>query len=311
MDYKPLLNLIKEYDTITLFRHSRPDCDAVGSQLGMATFIKDNFPGKRVYVCGSEKSNVYPVLDNVSDIIIKESLAIILDTANRDRIDDRRCLMANKIVKIDHHPVVDIYGDLRFENDKAAACTEIVALMLNDETFSDYVISKECATYLYSGLVSDTLKFSTTSTSSETLKAASILSSKNIYIYEINNVLFSRSYDRYRFITYMRTKIEYENGLAVVIFKSDEYEKYNIDASTARNYISELGFVTEFKIWAIFTQNEEGAFDGSLRSQKGYVVNKIAGKYHGGGHENAAGVKNLSEDDLKQIRNELLKEICD
>lgn len=311
MDYKPLLNLIKEYDTITLFRHSRPDCDAVGSQLGLATFIRDNFPGKRVYVCGMEKSNVYPVLDNVSDVQIKESLAIVLDTANRERIDDQRCLSADRIVKIDHHPVVDEYGYLRFENVKAAACAEIITMMLSDAVFENYVISKECATYLYSGLVSDTLKFSTTSTSAETLKAASILTSKDIDIYEINNILFSRSFERYRFITYMRNKIEYSNGLATVIFKSDEYADYNIDASTARNYISELGSVTEFKIWAIFTQNEEGTYDGSLRSQKGYIVNKTAEKYHGGGHQNAAGVKNLTEADLKQIISELMKLTCD
>ena len=34
---------IKRYDRIAIFRHCKPDYDALGSQMGLATWIKDNF----------------------------------------------------------------------------------------------------------------------------------------------------------------------------------------------------------------------------------------------------------------------------
>ena len=49
-EYALVLKKIKEYDEIAIFRHIRPDFDALGTQFGLATWIKDNFPNKTVKV---------------------------------------------------------------------------------------------------------------------------------------------------------------------------------------------------------------------------------------------------------------------
>ena len=49
-----LLDEIKYSDVITIFRHVRPDCDAVGSQFGLKSWLNDNFPEKKVYALGNE-----------------------------------------------------------------------------------------------------------------------------------------------------------------------------------------------------------------------------------------------------------------
>ena len=52
--FEAVLDCIKQYDTIIIHRHSKPDGDAMGSQIGMKHRILENFPGKTVYSVGDE-----------------------------------------------------------------------------------------------------------------------------------------------------------------------------------------------------------------------------------------------------------------
>lgn len=86
-----IIEKIKEYDVICIYRHQAPDGDALGSQFGLAQTIKANFPNKSVYTFGDHfvgLENVFPHSNPASDEVIKTGLAIILDTANSERIDN-------------------------------------------------------------------------------------------------------------------------------------------------------------------------------------------------------------------------------
>ena len=50
--YLEILNKIKEFDTIIIHRHSNPDGDALGSQIGLKEAILATFPNKVVKVLG-------------------------------------------------------------------------------------------------------------------------------------------------------------------------------------------------------------------------------------------------------------------
>ena len=300
-DLKLLLESIKSFNTITIFRHQRPDGDAVGSQLGLKQFIKDNFKDKHVYALGTDTYDRYPVVDQVDDNQIIGSLAIVLDTANADRISDERYKLASKIIKIDHHPAVEEFGTLNYTNSSSAATAEVLTDIFTSENFKNYLISKECASYLYSGLLTDTLSFKTSNTTSNTLKVASILAECNIDINDINNHLFNISYADYNFCSYLRTKINFQNGLAYILLNQNDLNEHQISASKARSYIAELNGVTEFLIWVVFTENEKHLYDASLRSKKPYIINSIANKYNGGGHANACGIKDLDKMQIEQL----------
>ena len=87
------------------------------------------------------------------------------------------------------------------------------------------------------------------------------------------------------------------------LLHKDELERFHMPASEARNYIDQLGHIREIMVWAIFTETDRDGtvcYDGSLRS-KYAAVNEEAAVYGGGGHKNAAGVKNLSEDDMNRL----------
>ena len=52
-EFSLVLRQIKRYNKIAIFRHIMPDFDALGTQFGLATWIKENFPDKDVKIEGS------------------------------------------------------------------------------------------------------------------------------------------------------------------------------------------------------------------------------------------------------------------
>lgn len=307
-EYDEILDKILKYDIITIYRHIKPDGDAVGSQLGFKTWINDNFPNKEVYVMGNDKFDIYPVLDKVKDDIIKKSLAIVLDSSDIGRVDDQRYKLSEYIIKIDHHPFGDKYGKINFIQEKDAAVCEILTKMFKEFEKKKYIFSTQCAEYLYSGLLTDTLSFRTTNVTKQTLESGSYLVSKNISPSALSLRMFSKSYKSFRLANFIRSKVKYRNGLAYIILNKKQLETLKTTSMIARNQVSELGSVKEFEVWAIFTQEENDLYQGTLRSKE-IAVNNIALKYNGGGHKNAAGVNNLTKNDLTNIISDLKNEI--
>ena len=56
--FEGLLETLQQFEVITLYRHTSPDCDALGSQWGLASWLKHRFPSKQIYVLGAEGETV-------------------------------------------------------------------------------------------------------------------------------------------------------------------------------------------------------------------------------------------------------------
>lgn len=312
MNTDALTQLIESYDVITVFRHEHPDCDALGAQWGLITWLKDNYSSKKVYALGKETTDqsVFPASDMISDEVIESSLAIVLDTGNVERIDDARSPKAAKVIKIDHHPNVEPFGNLILVDTTAAATCEILAGYF--QTRKDCRFSKEAAEYLYKGLLTDSLCYATSNTTPHTLEMGAYIASQGVNIPEINRDLFDQDAKSFAFASYVRSHIQtIEGKIAYVIVTLEDQEKMHISASSARNFITELGHVKEYQAWAMFTEKmEEGKhlYDGSLRS-KTMVLNDIAREYNGGGHPQASGVKDLDEKMIKTLLQSLFSRV--
>jgi phosphoesterase RecJ-like protein len=129
--YKQVLKAIKKYDTIVVIRHDVPDFDASGSQFGLVTWIKDNYPEKKVYAVGKPHKffspSLYPITDSF-DAENQKFLLIVVDCANQPRIDGKELIeKADHVIKIDHHPLCDHYGDVVIVDEHA----EIVRRIFN------------------------------------------------------------------------------------------------------------------------------------------------------------------------------------
>lgn len=311
MEFSDVIKAVKAHNTITIFRHVHPDCDAMGAQAALKQWLLENYPEKHIYALGAESMShpVFPKMDAVDDEIIRSSLAIVLDVGDAERVDDERFQNAEEVIKMDHHPDRSQIAQISHTDVHAAATCEILARFFREQ---DLIMSKQTATYLYRGLLTDTLCFRTTNTTSATLDAASWISSFQIDIPGINRELFDQSLQEFRFASWLRTRIQSKGEhLAYCIVTLDDEKQWNITADEARNFIDELGHVREYEIWCLFTEKEKDGkrwFDGSLRS-KSITINQIANQYSGGGHKNAAGVKNLDAEKLKSLLSSLFSEI--
>lgn len=303
-----LLEEIRQASVITLFRHENPDCDAVGSQLGLKTWLEDNFPDKKVFALGNESiSNPpWPKPDHLDDAALKNSLAIVLDTPDKARVDDHRFLSARKIVKVDHHPFVDSFGGLEFIYTDAAATCEILADFFQQMEEEDHLVfSRASASYIFSGLLTDTLSFKTTNTTPHTLATGAYIASKGISIPELWHGVFDVDLHAFQFAGFIRSQAQFAGDHTVyVVVSRQDMSRWNMTPGDARSFVSQFMGVREIECWAVFTEklSEDGSicFDGSLRSAH-VQLNDLAKKYHGGGHRNACGVKNLSYQEMQDL----------
>ena len=161
--------------------------------------------------------------------------------------------------------------------------------------------------------ITDSLNYTTNNTTQETLKAGGILASTGLDLSKISHDVFDNSIRGFKFTGYIISHTEVlDNAFAYVIIDEETYTSYGLNASDARSFVGKLSNVREFSVYAVFTTKKDASgktlYDGSLRSKKNRI-NDIAEKFGGGGHACAAGVKNLTQENMTNILNLLRNRI--
>lgn len=297
-----ILNMIKQYDTIILHRHVRPDPDAYGSQGGLAEILKASFPAKQVYTVGKEEEtlNYLRRLDQISDDVYKGALVIVCDTANTERVCDSRYTMGDKLIKIDHHPNADPYGDIMWVDTDASSVSEMIYEFYLFGKDKGLKMSDEAARLIFAGIVGDTGRFLYPSSTEKTFAYAGELIHYNFSRTELFDKMYELSPNIVKLNGYVLQNFEMrDSGTASMVLTKELLEKYDAKASEASLLVSELGNVAGIKAWVFFIE-ENDQIRVRLRS-KGPVINGIAAKYNGGGHPLAAGASIYSWDEMKDV----------
>lgn len=305
--YQTIYEEIKKYDTIIIHRHSRPDGDALGSQMGLKEAILATFPNKSVFVVGDELERYIWVgkSDQIEDEVYKGALAIILDCGAEKLISDERFKLADKIIKIDHHIPQGEYGDIVCVNTSFESCAGIIAdLVLN----TPLVLNQKSATSLFTGIVTDSGRFRYSSTSSKTFEIVSQLLKYEIDTDYIYNKIYTEKLANVKLRAYLTTKFEItDDGVAYLINTKEEIEKYNIGIfDISRGMVNIMGGIEEIKIWSNFSEDISGDIYVELRSS-GLNVNQVATKFGGGGHLQASGCTLKDKALIKDVIEELNK----
>ena len=171
-----ILEKIQAYDTIIIHRHQNPDPDAIGGQVGLRDILRAHFPQKRVLATGYDEPTLtwLAEMGTVSDEDDAGALVIVCDTANTPRIDDKRYTTGDFLIKIDHHPNDDAYGDLLWVDTESSSTSELIALFAKE---LDLELPVSAARLLYAGIVGDTGRFLYPATSTRTFEIAAYLRS--------------------------------------------------------------------------------------------------------------------------------------
>ena len=311
---RKLLNLIKKHSRIAIFRHIMPDYDALGTQLGLYHWIKDNFPEKEVIVLGDNHVTFTPRLfremDRVNDDWFNEPyLAIIVDVGNKSRIADPRFEKTKDIAKIDHHPATEDFPKVDITDTECAAASELlVAILL---TYGkDYVLSQEAAENFYIALVGDSGRFQYSSTSPLTFAVASHLVGTGIKINEIYQRMYLKQIDDLKVMAYVLTHYHISpKGVAYYVLDSKIQEELKITTERGKENVNMFSNIEGIHIWCSITEDsnpKEPCWRISIRS-KGIVINGVAAMFGGGGHAQASGAKIVTLDELPHFIEELDK----
>ena len=309
--YKEIYKKIKEYDKIVIARHIGADPDALGSTLGLKELILNTFPEKKVS-CVGVYSSVFKYMgkmDKLDEKEIKDSLLIVLDTPNIVRIDGINNPRDFKyVIKIDHHPEVEHFEDLKWVDPKASSVCQMLMELANETRLK---MSKLAAEKLFMGLVSDTNRFLYDYTTPRTFELVSkLIKDTKIEIVPLYNNLYSRPLIDVRFQGFVAQNIKVsESGLAYLEIDDQTIQKYGGDTGLAGNVIGNFNNINEILAWVIFTEDKkQGIIKVNARS-RGPIINEVLEKYGGGGHPYASGARLTNKEDVENIIIDLDK-IC-
>ena len=309
---KKIYRKIKQYDVIVIARHTSPDPDAIASQIALRDSIKLTFPKKEVYAVGTSvaKFKYYGVLDRIDETTFtKNSLLIACDVPNTSRIDGVDKDAFTEILKIDHHPSDEEFGECDWVDETSSStCQMIIELLLSTPLKYDRKIAEN----LYLGVVSDSDRFLISYTTAKTFYlVAELIKKTQIDFTHLYSYLYERPIEEIKFHGYLSENLTITpHGLAYINIDSDTLKRYNVDPATPSNMINDFSNIKDVYVWIFVTFDEKNdIYKVNIRS-KGPIINEAASNYGGGGHKMASGVRTKNKEDIAKLIDDLDK-ICE
>ncbi|MET4560896.1 phosphoesterase RecJ-like protein [Lysinibacillus parviboronicapiens] len=308
---RQIIDTIASYETIVIHRHVRPDPDAYGSQIGLKELLLANYPEKKVYAVGEHDTSLsfLAMPDQIDDHVYEDALVIVTDTANTERVDDQRYTKGKMVIKIDHHPNDDAYGDLLWVDTTASSCSEMIYELFEEgREIANWKLSAAAARLLFGGIVGDTGRFQFPSTTVKTFKIAG-----ELITYDFDrNQIFDGMYEMERKLLNLQGYIYQHflmdnNGAAFVKLTKEVLAKYHVVPSEASLLVGCLGSVKGICAWVVFIE-EDNQIRVRLRS-KGPIINTLAKEFNGGGHPLASGATAYSWEEADRVTTRL-QDIC-
>ena len=305
--YKKIYDKIKENDKIVIARHIGADIDALGSTIGLKEVILNTFPNKKVSVIGAYSSThkYMGKMDKLNDKEIKDSLLIVLDTPNIARIDGINNVKDFKyVIKIDHHPVVDKFEDLKWVDTSACSVCQMLIELVYETRLK---MNKEAAEKLFMGVVSDTNRFMYDYTSPKTISLVSkLIEDQKIEIKPLYDILYKRNLIDVRFNGYVSEHLKVtENGLGYIVIDDEIIQRFGGDTALSGNIIGNFNNIEEIIVWVFFTEDKKNNLVKVNARSRGPIINKVLENYGGGGHIYASGARLANSDNVDNIIKDL------
>ncbi len=306
---------LHQADNVLIVCHVFPDGDALGSQLALGDILESL--GKKVYYyCEEFASTIYEFmpgsekLSNDLPDIASFDAAVAVDCGDRFRLGREMdtLLQIHPFVVIDHHAGHRDFGDISWVEADRSSTAEMIfdlALALGAD------ISYNAAYCLYTAIVSDSGSFRYESTSAYTFQVAGQLLNRGVVPSEVAGKLFdSYSVNRLRLLEKVLGSLElYADGQIAVIFVTIEmFEASGARAEDTEEFINLPRALRSVKVAVFLKETPDGYIKVSLRAKGECDVARVAAKFGGGGHVNAAGFK-VPGKSIAEVSEELLQEL--
>jgi len=302
LDWAGLLQVLRDARSFVLTSHVRPDCDALGSELGMLGILEAIGKDVRIVNAQATPPNLKWIdpdrrLESLAEGVKKEDLVdrdvlIVLDTsawAQLGAMGDVAKAMRPKVLVVDHHVSEDDLSDRWFKDTSAEATARIVyeiGLRLR------VPLTERIATPLYAGLSTDTGGFRFPNVSGESFRVAARLVDAHANPTAIYRELFEQdSIARLHLVGRTLAGAEVSHGGRVIVStvrQSDIKEVQALPADT-EDLVNLTLAVKGTEIAVILIEQPDGRIKTSFRSRCQVDCNLLAARFGGGGHKAAAG----------------------
>lgn len=306
-----LQSILSSPKKISIIPHRNPDGDAIGSTLGLYHVLKalghdahvispNDFPHFLAWMPSSEDILIFDKkreqaiqILSTSDYIFTLDFNVLLRTGeDMERVLER---MKAPFVMIDHHQMPGDYATLTFSNPEFGSTCELLYTILDKANLTDK-ISKDAASCIYTGIVTDSGSFRFPKTNANTHKVVAALIDKGIDNPAIHNSLFDNSnYNRLQLLgrALQNMVILPEYNTSYIFLTDEELNQFKHQKGDSEGFVNYGLSIKGIDLTFFFIERkEEGIVKISLRSQGNMDVNLLAREYfEGGGHVNAAGGK--------------------
>ena len=316
MTLDEILKEINNSNSFVITAHENPDGDAIGSCLAFATVLKE-MGKEKIDVLFKEYPAIYNTLPNCDLIKTEASLdeydmAIVLDCPELKRVSKeyhKYFEEAKVTVEFDHHLKNAMFADLVVVNPAAPACSEI---LVSSFKYMKIEISKDVASCLITGIITDTGGFRFNSTTRETFEFAGWALSKGVNIPKIyKETLMTKTKAQFEAEKLAVDRLEfYMDDKITFTYMTKEDEK-NLGIQTGEfDGIAGIGITIKDVEVAIFAHERADGFKLSFRSNN-IDVSEICVLFGGGGHKLAAGctINAKLEDVRKAVIDETKKHL--
>jgi phosphoesterase RecJ-like protein len=306
-----LRTLISSAETIICVCHQNPDGDALGSSLGWAEVLRthfgkepqvmvpDQYPDFLQWLPNSEKIIRYDKHREGCDWTLQHAdLIFCLDFNSTSRVADMQQALSSspaKKVLIDHHLAPDVPADIIISHPEASSTCELV-FRLTWQLGAFEQLTKNFATPIYCGMMTDTGAFTYNSDSCDIFFIISQLLTKHINKDKIyRNVYHNFSEDRIRLMGYvMLQKLVVKSALHASYFTltRDDLKRFHFMKGDAEGLVNMPLQIKGHKLSISLREDteKENTIWVSLRSVDQFPCNEMAAQFfNGGGHLNASG----------------------
>jgi bifunctional oligoribonuclease and PAP phosphatase NrnA len=302
IDWPRFVEIVRANQRYVLVSHIRPDCDALGSELGMAGVLRAI--GKTVRIVNGQATPPnLAFIDPAKEIgvigqtvqpaaLADTDVVMILDTSAWAQLgpmgDFIRAFPGKKVV-LDHHVSADELGAEQFKNVTAEATGRLV---VEAAEALGVKLTREIATPLFAALATDTGWFRFASASAGTYRVAEKLIEAGADPAAIYNALYEQdTLGRVKLRGLILARIETDLGgrLAHMYVLKEDFEKVNALPSDTEDVVNSALAIGGTQVAVIFVEQHSGGFKISFRSRSRVDCSKLAEKWGGGGHKAAAG----------------------
>ena len=324
-DLRNLHSLLETPKRVTIVTHFRPDADALGSSLALASFLQKSghvarviapseFPGFLAWMKGAGGVHVVDrqqpaTLHTAERMMADAEVIFCLDFNSPKRIESLEKAIRNATavkVMIDHHLEPEDFADYRLWDVTSASTAGLIFRYIHEQG-ATHLIDADIADCLYAGLMTDTGGFRHNNTNAEEFRIAAALTDLGARPNAVASLVYdSNTLSRLQLTGYVlcnKLTVLPDYHTAYMVLSRSELDRFKAQAGDTEGLVN-YGLSIEGVKLALLMHDREGEVKLSLRSVGEFSVNAMARKhFNGGGHRNAAGgsSKESLEDTLKRF----------